>query len=65
MSGMFAVSKPPTIWTEGLRISQASVTGKNVCQDANQPNTRSARRTAATRRGRLAQWPGWYQSSIS
>ena len=65
MSGMLAVSNPPTICTEGLRISQARVIGKNVCQEANQPNTRSARRTAPISRGRLPQWPGWYQSSIS
>ena len=49
MSGMLAVSKPPTIITDGLRKSHASVTGKNVCQDANQPKTRSERSTAGTR----------------
>ncbi len=42
MSGMLAVSKPPMICTEGLRSSQASVIGKNVCHEANQPKTRSA-----------------------
>ena len=45
MSGMLAVSKPPMIITDGLRRSQASVIGKKVCQEANQPNTTSARST--------------------
>ena len=47
MSGMFAVSKPPMIRTEGLRSSHASVIGKNVCHEANQPKTTSARSTPA------------------
>ena len=42
MSGMLAVSKPPMISTDGLRSSQASVIGKNVCHEANHPNTTSA-----------------------
>ena len=41
MSGMLAVSKPPTIITDGLRRSHASVTGRKVCHEANQPKTRS------------------------
>ena len=48
MSGMLAVSKPPMIITDGLRSSQARVIGKKVCQEANQPNTRSARSTPRT-----------------
>src|SRR6267143_1676669 len=41
MSGSFAVSKPPTISTDGRRRSQASVIGQNVCQEAHQPTTAS------------------------
>ncbi len=59
MSGMFAVSKPPMIITEGLRRSHASVTGKNVCQEANQPNTRSARSTPRRTRQSGGTRPGW------
>ena len=65
MSGMLAESKPPMICTDGLRSSHASVIGKNVCHEANQPNTRSARITAGTSLKRFATRPGWYQSSIS
>jgi hypothetical protein len=59
MSGMSAVSKPPMISTLGLRSSQASVIGKNVCQEANQPNTRSARQTPPITASGLGQRPGW------
>ena len=59
MSGMFAVSKPPMIITEGLRRSQASVIGKNVCQEANQPNTRSARSTPRITCSGFGTRPGW------
>ena len=59
MSGMLAVSKPPTIITDGLRSSQASVIGKNVCQEANQPNTTSARSTPPTTFTGFGQRPGW------
>jgi hypothetical protein len=59
MSGMFAVSKPPMISTDGLRSSQASVIGKNVCQEANQPKTTSARRTPPTTAIGLGRRPGW------
>ncbi len=59
MSGMFAVSKPPMIITDGLRSSQASVIGKNVCQEANQPNTTSARSTPPITFSGLGQRPGW------
>ena len=59
MSGMLAVSKPPMICTLGLRSSHASVTGTKVCQDANQPNTRSARITAGTILNRFGTLPGW------
>ena len=59
MSGMFATSKPPITSTEGLRRSQASVIGKNVCHEANQPNTRSARRTPAITLTGFGRRPGW------
>jgi hypothetical protein len=59
MSGMLAVSNPPTIRTDGLRRSHASVIGKNVCHDANQPNTRSARRTPLTTLTGFGRRPGW------
>jgi hypothetical protein len=58
MSGMFAVSKPPTIITVGLRRSHASVIGKKVCQEANQPKTRSARSTPPTTFTGFGQRPG-------
>ena len=59
MSGMLAVSKPPMISTDGLRSSQASVIGKKVCHEANQPNTTSARRTPPITSTGLGQRPGW------
>ncbi len=59
MSGMFAVSKPPITRTEGLRRSHASVIGKNVCQEANQPKTTSARRTPRSTLTGLGRRPGW------
>ena len=59
MSGMLAVSKPPITSTEGLRSSQASVIGKNVCQEANQPNTRSARSTPPITFSGFGTRPGW------
>ena len=59
MSGMLAVSKPPITSTEGLRSSQASVIGKNVCQEANQPNTRSARSTPPISFSGFGKRPGW------
>ena len=59
MSGMLAVSKPPMIITDGLRSSQASVIGRNVCQEANQPNTRSARSTPRITRSIRGTRPGW------
>ena len=59
MSGMLAVSKPPMIRTDGLRSSQASVIGKNVCQEANQPKTTSARSTPRTTASGFGQRPGW------
>ena len=59
MSGMSATSKPPMTITDGRRSSQASVIGKNVCQDANQPNTRSARSTPPIVFTGLGQRPGW------
>jgi hypothetical protein len=59
MSGMLAVSKPPITITLGLRSSQASVTGRNVCQEANQPKTTSARRTAPITLGTFGRRPGW------
>ena len=65
MSGMLAVSKPPMIWTLGLRSIQASVIGRNVCHEANHPKTRSARATAGTTFSGLGTRPGWYRSSTS
>ena len=59
MSGMLAVSKPPMISTDGLRSSHASVIGKNVCQEANQPNTTSARSTPPITFSGFGQRPGW------
>ena len=59
MSGMLATSKPPITITDGFRSSQASVIGKKVCQEANQPNTRSARSTPPTTLTGLGQRPGW------
>jgi hypothetical protein len=56
---MFAVSKPPTIITDGLRSSHARVIGKNVCQEANQPKTTSARSTPRTTFTGFGQRPGW------
>ena len=58
MSGMLAVSKPPMISTDGFRISHASVIGRNVCQEANQPNTRSQRSTPRTTFSGLGTRPG-------
>ena len=59
MSGMLAVSKPPITSTEGFRSSQASVMGKKVCQEANQPNTRSQRSTPRRTFTGLGARPGW------
>ena len=59
MSGMLALSKPPMISTDGLRSSQASVIGKNVCQEANQPKTMSAAGTPPITRSGFGQRPGW------
>ncbi len=59
MSGMLAVSKPPMIRTDGLRSSQASVIGKKVCQEANQPNTTSALRTPPITSTAFGQRLGW------
>ena len=59
MSGMLAVSNPPTIITDGLRRSHARVIGKNVCQEANQPNTTSARSTPPTTFTGFGRRPGW------
>ena len=59
MSGMLATSKPPITITDGFRSSHASVIGKKVCQDANQPNTRSARSTPPIVLSGLGQRPGW------
>ena len=50
---MLAVSYPPITTIEGLRISQASVTGQNVCHEANHPNTRSLLRHRAHQRGQV------------
>ena len=38
---------------------QASVIGKKVCQEANQPNTRSARSTPPITFTGFGQRPGW------
>ena len=59
MSGMFAVSKPPMIRTEGFRSSHASVIGKNVCHEANQPKTTSARSTPRSTCSGFGTRPGW------
>ncbi len=59
MSGMLAVSKPPMISTDGVRVSQASVIGKKVCQEANQPTTTSALSTPRITFSGLGQRPGW------
>ena len=59
MSGMSAVSKPPITITDGFRKSQASVMGKNVCQEANQPKTRSARSAPLSTLSGFGQRPGW------
>ena len=46
---MLAVSYPPITTIDGLRISQASVTGQKVCHEGNHPNTTSLCATARTR----------------
>jgi hypothetical protein len=56
---MLAVSNPPMIITEGFRRSHASVTGRKVCQEANQPNTRSALSTPLITRSIRGTRPGW------
>ena len=59
---MLAVSYPPITTIDGLRISQASVTGQKVCHEANHPNTTSLCATARTRAGRFTTGPCWRQS---
>jgi hypothetical protein len=59
------VSKPPTISRDGLRSSQAIVIGQNVCQEANQPTTSSARQTARRTASGFAHRPGCAHSSTA
>ena len=59
---MLAVSYPPITTIDGLRISHASVTGQNVCHEANHPNTTSLRATARTSAGRFTTGLCWRQS---
>ena len=63
MSGMLAVSNPPTTSSDGLRASQASVIGQKLCHDAHQPTTSSQRASIGTSRSRLVARPGWRHSS--
>jgi hypothetical protein len=58
MSGMFAVSKPPTMSSDGLRNRAARVNGQKVCHDAHHPTTTSARRSIGSSRKRLVNRPG-------
>ena len=60
---MFAVSKPPTMSSDGLRNSAASVNGQNVCHDAHHPTTRSARQNIGNSLKRFVKRPGWRHTS--
>ena len=63
--GIAAVSKPPTMRRDGFLRSHASVIGQNVCQDANQPTTTSAPRTACSTAKGFATRPGCAHSRTS
>ena len=59
MSGMFAVSKPPMISTDGLRSSQASVIGKKRVPGGEPAEDEVGAQHAGISLSGLGTRPGW------